>query len=659
MPGLSCPPTGAARHPITRAARAVLLGSCTLIACALTPACSDPPKTAERLDKPLIVRDIPDVLRGTIGAETTLRGIEPVLVSGFGIVVGLNGTGGNALIDPAVQATMERELARGGVTRAPDGNDLGRMGVSPAEFLRSKNVAIVIVEAAIPPAAPRGSTFDVRVRALPNSEVTSLEGGTLWTTDLRIGPATVFEGYKTHRIAQARGQIFVNAFNEPGSAAQSVGQTVGTVIGGGIAMDPLRIQMVLDNDSHSRARSILTAINTRFPEGRRDEGPIATGRDGSSLSIRIPYEYRDRADEFVRLLQATRIDQSQPQEWACRYVEELKQRPELAEPLTWCLRALGDMAVRSGCLHPMYDYPEIGPRLAALEAGAHLGDARAAPYLKELALSGPPDSRAAAIQLMGSMVTNPQVGLTLREMLDSSELDIRISAYEALSNRGDPLIERRVVGSDPGRPRFFLELVPSRDPLIYVTQQGKPRIVLFGGRSIGEQKPLRLNKPLLVAAWSNRLMLMADNPSDPVRMLYQSARSQSRNPIALNNTFTVPDKLVDLIYFFAHESSPDDPSDGLDMTFSEVVGALYEIQRQQGVNALFATETDRLGAAVYQAARSTVIEERPITTEGEDAAQKIITFAPVDPSATPAVPVTKSQEKRSLVKTLPPPVKKN
>ncbi|MFG0274673.1 MAG: hypothetical protein ACF8QF_06420, partial [Phycisphaerales bacterium] len=39
-----------------------------------------------------VTRDIPAVLRGTIGAQATLRGLEPVLVTGYGIVVGLNGT---------------------------------------------------------------------------------------------------------------------------------------------------------------------------------------------------------------------------------------------------------------------------------------------------------------------------------------------------------------------------------------------------------------------------------------------------------------------------------------------------------------------------------------------------------------------------------------
>jgi hypothetical protein len=645
MLGRICPQLGRVAACGSLAATAIAIVACSS---------GEPPRTADRLQKELVVRDIPDVLRGTIGAETTLRGIEPVLVSGFGIVVGLNGTGGNANLDPAVQSTMERELARGGVGIAPD-RELDRRGVSPAQFLRDKNVAVVIVEAAIAPATPKGTTFDVRVRALPNSEVTSLEGGTLWTTDLRIGPATPFEGYKTHLLAQARGPIFVNAFADP-TGGDAVSRTVGRVIGGGSVFEPLRIQMVLDNESHSRARSILAATNTRFPEGRYDEGPIAVGRDGSSLAIRVPYEYRDDPQEFIRLLQATRIDQSLPQEWACRYVEELKTQPELAEPLSWCLRALGDMSVRSGCLHPMYEYPEIGPRLAALEAGAELGDARVVPYLKELADAAPSSIRAASIDLMGDMVSNPQVGLALRQQLDAQELDIRVAAYEALAKRGDPLIERRTVGIDPSRPRFYLDLVPARRPLIYVTQQGQPRIVLFGGRPIGDsQEPLRLKRPLLVSAWNNRLMLSAESANDPIRLFYAPERKgRPVEPVQIQ----AADKLIEMIVLMAHQTTPDDPAPGLDMTFSEVVGALYEIQKQHGIDADFATEADRLGAEVYQASRGTVVEDRPLTTEGEDAAGKIMSYAPKEPGTAVPVPQVKTQEKRSLLQPIPPVKKK-
>src|SRR5690606_8363589 len=117
-------------------------------------------------------------LRGTIGAECSVNGIQPTLVSGLGFVVGLNGTGGLAL-DAAVAATMERELGLRGISRGGNGTSGTAIdGLSPRELLRDPNTAVVTVFAAIPPGAPKGATFDVYVRAL---NATSLEGGTLWT----------------------------------------------------------------------------------------------------------------------------------------------------------------------------------------------------------------------------------------------------------------------------------------------------------------------------------------------------------------------------------------------------------------------------------------------------------------------------------------------
>jgi len=75
--------------------------------------CSEGEQKEARKSEP-VLRDIPAIFRGTIASEASLRGIDPVLVSGLGLVVGLNGTGGGPL-PPDVMSTMERQLGRGGV----------------------------------------------------------------------------------------------------------------------------------------------------------------------------------------------------------------------------------------------------------------------------------------------------------------------------------------------------------------------------------------------------------------------------------------------------------------------------------------------------------------------------------------------------------------
>lgn len=579
--------------------------------------------------EPVVVRDVPDVLRGTIGSEAQINGTQPQLVSGFGIVVNLNGTGGGDLM-PGVAATMERELARNGVGKG--GNFEGVLkDMSPQEFLRHPNVAVVIVEAQVPPGAPEGATFDVSVRTIPGSSVTSLEGGTLWSTDLRLGPATTFGGYKTRKIAVARGPIFINPFTEAGNPDDTgVTRTVGRVLGGAEVTDPLKLELVLDSDSHARARSVVAAVNGRFPRGPGELGQTARGRGSErgaaagaettgsrqSVAISVPREYRERAAEFLQLLRYTRVDPSYPEEFARRYVDALKSTPAMSDEIGWCLKAVGKSALPF--LVPLYDYPEMTPRMTALDAGAFLGDARTAPHLVQMARTGTPAIKTRAIRLMSKLQSNPQINLALREFVNAPELDVRIAAWEGLSRLGDPAVLTQEVGPDPVQPKFTLETVAAREPMVYVTQQGKPKIVIFGdsGGKRGDSAGLRVNKPVLVSAWSDRFMLAADSPASELRVRFLPMRSEVTAPIQGKP----PENLTQFIEYLAHKPTPEDPAPGLDMTFSEVVGVLYELTRQNGLAAVFATEQDKLRAEIFEAAQATVLTDRPETSEPEDTA---------------------------------------
>lgn len=586
-------------------------------------ACSGEKRQAKPAEVTATLRDVPDVLRGTIGSEATIRGVEPVLVSGLGIVVGLNGTGGGEL-PVQVQSTMERELALGGIGRggAAASTDIGPM--SPQEFLRSPNVAVVIVQAAIPPGAPKGARFDVFVHTLPGSSVTSLEGGMLWSVDLRLGQPAVFGAIKTRRLAEAAGPVFVNPFSALSSdgSSQGVTRTVGRVIGGGIVTEPLAMELLLDNESHSRARSVVAAINSRFPQGPGDDGPIARGRGRSgsnvespqSIALTVPAAYKDRASEFIQLISHLRVDQGFQQEYAKLYTDALKAQPGMATELSWCLQALGKPALPM--VATMYDYPEVGPRFAALEAGARLGDARTVAPLSELAKGGPAGVRAQAIRLLGRMPANPSVNFTLRELMDAAELDVRVSAYEGLRARGDSSIVSLPIGTDPRRPKFVLDLVQcAGEPMVYVAQQGEARLVVFGDaastRRPGKFSGVTLRKPLSFGVWDDRLMLASEDSATPVRLRYQDPRKPQPTQMA-----RVPEDLGELVPLLAHKTTPEEPGPGLNLTYSDVVGVLYEMTRQGVVVATFATEQDRLRAEVYEASQSTELTDRPESTEG-------------------------------------------
>lgn len=625
------------------------------------------PRSA-RIVRPAVVRDVPAVLRNTIGAEVSVQRVDPVLVSGFGLVVGLNGTGGG-ILDEQVAVTMERELGLKGVNKASDEYDGTPLeGLTPREVLRHPDVGVAIVFATVPPGAPEGAEFDVYVRAVNNGGTASLEGGTLWSTDLRLGPPATFGRKATRKIGVARGPIFINPFAEPPEegADDPVVRSVGRVLGGGAVTESSHIALQLDNASHSRARAIQAAIRNRFPEGPGDGAPVARGRSDSVVEVRVPSHYRDRAAEFLELLLHTPIDQSFPAERAKQYTAALESQPALARNLTWCLEALGKPAIPF--LREMYDAPETAARLAALRAGVGLNDPRAAASLKDLAKSGPPGLRTQAITLLGKLDAGPTVDLALRDLLAERELDVRVAAYEALAERAEVIelhrrrmaaqggmspvafeatdigrLDRIALGGDtiqgvrrtPIEGKFLLDAVPVGEALIYITQQGTPKVTLFGGA-------IELRRPMLASAWSGRLMLTADSATDDLRVYYRDPRTERSTTGKPGNT------VWELVRFMARTPTPERPEPGLGMTYSEVVGALYALHRAGALPAPFATEEDRLQATLLKAATTPDYEERP-ETEGD--APTLRVYEPVAPAA--PVPAA-TGEKPSLVEPLPP-----
>ncbi len=593
----------------------------------------------------MITRDIPSSLRGTVGAEARITGVEQTLVSGIGFVVGLNGTGG-LTIPEQYAAHLERMMGLNGVTIANDSNSaIARK--SPRELLRDPNTAAVIVQAAIPAGARQGETFDVYVRAI---NATSLEGGRLWTTEMRIGPPSSYGDPQARILAKAKGPIFLNPFAEPGGQFDGITRDVGRILDGGTITFPTKIEIILDNPSHQRARQIVSAINTAFPASPADREPTARGKDESLILVQIPQRYLDRRSEFIDLLSHVTIDQSYPEIYARRYARTLESEPYLAGDMSMCLEALGERAIPF--LSDLYTHPESAPRLAALRAGAALGDSRVVKHLREIALDPDSKFRTDAMSLMSTIDESLLVDTTLRELLSAPELAIRVEAYENLMDRALRVRKARIarmfesntqgittsptqidilsrvwVPMDPlrgvGRTlvegKFFLDLVPYGEPLIYVTQQKEPRIVLFG-------EHLSLTKPLLASAWSDRLMLVADDANSPVRMYYRD--DITRTTLTINE---VPELLPELIKLFAHTPTPEDPRPGLGMSYSQVVGALYQIYDDRGVPAAFATEEDRLLADLLASVSSEEITMRP---ESDNADAVLV---PVDDPSAPVV----------------------
>ena len=218
----------------------------------------------------------------------------------------------------------------------------------------------------------------------------------------------------------------------------------------------------------------------------------------------------------------------------------------------------------------------------ALEAGAALDDALAATPLVEMAKSSTTDNRIRAIGLLARFGFNPDINLGLRPLLNDSDPDIRLAAYETLLKRKDPAI--RVMDIDD---KFDVVLIPSDKRMIYITQSGRPTVALFGDDTA-------VGRPLTHSTWGNRLMFKADQNDDDLQIFYRPA-DEARPEIQL-----VDRHLSELLPFLGHTVTVEKPLPGIGLSYGETIGAIHSLWRAGHIDADFKAEQDRIQAAILR-----------------------------------------------------------
>ena len=520
--------------------------------------------------------DIDPIMRGTVAAETGLVGFDPVVVRGYGIVVGLRETGSRQMPSD-VRAYLTQELAKRGFGSGQP----GAPKISPQDLLNSNDSAVVIVEGVIPPGAPKGSKFDVRVTTAPGTSTTSLEGGRLLVADLRPGP--LFTGSRQpFPLAEGAGSIVINPFVEPNATQRdTINRTSGRVLDGGLVNKDLPLKLRLHTPSHSRAETIQNTINTLFPRESRQKNETAHGRSADTIDLTVPPSFRKRTGEFAELVRHTPLNVENPEQTAMAIRRSLLANPGAAGAASWRWQALGKRALPM--IQDLYEYPEEQPRFAALNTGAKLDDQLAVGPL--LAMAKQSDSltyRKESIRLLGRMGTNAEIEIGLRELLDDSDVEVRLSAFEALDKRRDP----HIIGIEMGR-KFVLNIVPSKHRMIYVAQSGQPRIVIFG-------EDLEVKRPMTLYTWDGRLIVKADDGDKFLEVFYRE-----RPELAPVIDRVKPD-MASLIGYFARRPTPDRPEAGINFTYSETISALHELWRLKYVQCDFRAEQDRILAEVLR-----------------------------------------------------------
>ncbi len=221
------------------------------------------------------------------------EGVRQNQLIGYGLVVGLNGSGDTLNNIPFTKQSLTAMLERLGV------NIRG-------QTLRTGNVAAVMVTANLPPFGTQGTRVDVTVSALGDSK--SLQGGTLLVTPLLGADGNVY--------AVAQGSVAIGGFSAEGDAAKVTKgvPTVGRISNGALiereidfALNRLgQVRMALRNPDFTTAKRIAAAVNDFIGQ------PTAEPLDPSTVQLSIPPKYHGNVVELITEIEQLQVEPDLP-----------------------------------------------------------------------------------------------------------------------------------------------------------------------------------------------------------------------------------------------------------------------------------------------------------------------------------------------------------
>ena len=220
----------------------------------------------------------------------SVSGVRSNQLVGYGIVVGLDGTGDQTSQAPFTVQSIVNMLAKFGVTIPPN--------VNP----QLKNVAAVTVTAELPPFSKQGQTIDVTVASIGNAA--SLRGGALLMTPLRGADGEVY--------AMAQGSVTVSGFGVSGKDGSRVSVNVpsgGRVPNGATVEREVpnnfgagnTVMLNLNTPDFTTAAHLTAGINKLLGEG------AATAIDAVSIKVAAPAELSARTS-FISALQEMEVE---------------------------------------------------------------------------------------------------------------------------------------------------------------------------------------------------------------------------------------------------------------------------------------------------------------------------------------------------------------
>lgn len=223
----------------------------------------------------------------------SVQGVRPNQLMGYGLVVGLDGTGDQTTQTPFTTQSLNAMLQQMGIT------------VPPGAAMQLKNVAAVLVTATLPAFSQPGQAIDVNVSSLGNAK--SLRGGTLIATPLKGADGQIYALAQGNMIVGGAGASSGNSkvqVNHLSAGRIPAGATVERAVPTPWLQTTVA-QLDLQTEDFNTARNVANAINKAKGAG------TAEAISGRTVAVRLPQQPGERV-AFMGDIENLAIDQATP-----------------------------------------------------------------------------------------------------------------------------------------------------------------------------------------------------------------------------------------------------------------------------------------------------------------------------------------------------------
>lgn len=503
--------------------------------------------------------------RDTIGSISRYISAETIPVGGIGIVAGLAGTGSSEC-PPGVRQELEKYIWQ----------QVGT--VNPRAVIDSLDTAVVEISGAIPALSLSGDTFDLSLKPLSSTQTTSLDGGYLYTAELKeqsrltnIQQFTLFS--KT--LAAADGPVY-------SCKADTASQRKWYVLGGGRVKQDSSVKIILNSPDFITANAVRNRINERF--GPKTAAALST----SEISLSFPVQYINQRQRFLRLVETLILAENPAiqNEYAQALAQKIISKSSDIETAEIGLEGIGRPAL--DVVAPLLEHPDPMVQFHAARCMLNIGDSRGLAVLRKVVADVQSPYRIEAIRVIGHRAKRRDALPILTNAINDSLIEVRLEAYDMLNLLNSPVISRKTVAGSA----FIIDNVVCSGPkMVYVSRQEIPKIVIFGS-------PVYCNKNLFI---QSRDQAVTINSVPEAKYISVSRKHPNRprvlGPLSSNYELS---SLIRTLGELSDVKQNPAAQPGLAVPYSEIIDILEIMCTQNAIPAQFIAGPEPEMQAVLQ-----------------------------------------------------------